>query len=439
MTHIIQYEEIDENFPVPGKLNDTQTFRDNFRSIKEGLKKTNDELTYFHNITVSNETSNDLQGNILENVVLDNVRCRTAKFENISDNFHVDFLNGHYQTIHITNDTQLKFLNFPRSGENGKITLEVYNTFELPVELSFSPIGSGVGIIKKSLYFPKNVILGDDPVVFEVWIQGSTLYLNWIALFTENPSDYREPFPTICNVSYKTTIEYDNINNQSIYHFNGKPIRDKGGIPLNFEFRFDRVYQFDISDPSNKLALLSFSTSPDTSVPSSITPYTDNIIQRGEPGTPGAHVQIKITDDTPDTLYIYGHRSTPSGLNTNKLGGEVPIRIKKPLTHTGFDYMVPTVGNYEPIDLTSSTTYFVSTDDPNHDTNILSLQDGYEGQVKNLVFYQKNRFPLAVYAYNVGWQTTEKKMIFNDTGNSCILQFLGGKWFCIGNNGVVFE
>ncbi len=45
MTSAINYAAINENFPVAGQDNDTQTFRDNFDSIKTALSTAKTEIT----------------------------------------------------------------------------------------------------------------------------------------------------------------------------------------------------------------------------------------------------------------------------------------------------------------------------------------------------------------------------------------------------------
>jgi hypothetical protein len=62
----------------------------------------------------------------------------------------------------------------------------------------------------------------------------------------------------------------------------------------------------------------------------------------------------------------------------------------------------------------------------------------YNGQTKTFVMYGTG-YSMVMTVLNPGWKTTGTGTITFDTiGDSCIMQFINGKWFCIGHNGAVF-
>jgi hypothetical protein len=67
-----------------------------------------------------------------------------------------------------------------------------------------------------------------------------------------------------------------------------------------------------------------------------------------------------------------------------------------------------------------------------------TLAAGDEGQIKTFMM-QADGGDMVITVTNAGWKTSGTGTItFDAIGDSCILQYISSKWFCIGNNGVVF-
>lgn len=67
-----------------------------------------------------------------------------------------------------------------------------------------------------------------------------------------------------------------------------------------------------------------------------------------------------------------------------------------------------------------------------------TLAAGTEGQIKTFMMYADTG-DMVITVTNAGWKTSGTGTATFDTiGDSCTLQYTNGKWFCIGNNGVVF-
>jgi hypothetical protein len=64
-----------------------------------------------------------------------------------------------------------------------------------------------------------------------------------------------------------------------------------------------------------------------------------------------------------------------------------------------------------------------------------TLAAGVEGQIKTFAMVQQSG-NMVITVTNAGWGGTT--ITFNATGEGCILQYINGKWFCIGNNGATF-
>jgi hypothetical protein len=86
------------------------------------------------------------------------------------------------------------------------------------------------------------------------------------------------------------------------------------------------------------------------------------------------------------------------------------------------------------VSLNTSVSYFVTSG-----VESCSLADGTEGQTKTLVMKSASG-TMSVSVASAGWKTSGSgTIVFNTTGDCCILQFVQGKWYVIGNNSCVVE
>jgi len=65
-----------------------------------------------------------------------------------------------------------------------------------------------------------------------------------------------------------------------------------------------------------------------------------------------------------------------------------------------------------------------------------TLAAGVNGQIKTFAMYLASG-NMVITVTNPGWGGAGT-MTFTTTGQACTLQYINGKWFCIGNNGVAF-
>jgi hypothetical protein len=191
----INYLSINENYPVAGQDNDTQTLRDNFDTIKTSLRVAGEEITDLQENGARTDDDNNFGLNIISNAVFENVRDQ--KYDAgapVTVNSTIDFLNGAYQIYRIGANISIDFLNFPGdpvlTAEPvpvgvGKVTLELSGgTEESVVTVGFST-SSGT-VIKKDPNFPSVLELDSttDPVIIEVWRHSQeTIYMRYVGKF----------------------------------------------------------------------------------------------------------------------------------------------------------------------------------------------------------------------------------------------------------------
>jgi hypothetical protein len=183
---------------------------------------------------------------------------------------------------------------------------------------------------------------------------------------------------------YEVSVADNGSGTQTVFHLkvagsmgNAVPLVSNTGATFGLDFVPGYTYKFDLSDSSNALVPLKFSTTPDTSVPASITPYTTGVTNStGLAGNAGAYVQITITNDTPSPLYLYADDSD-TVIDTSLIGGALPITVVSP-TFTGSEDLASAGA----ASLTKTVSYFTTGASPETAT----LAAGSVGQIKTSVW-----------------------------------------------------
>jgi hypothetical protein len=85
------------------------------------------------------------------------------------------------------------------------------------------------------------------------------------------------------------------------------------------------------------------------------------------------------------------------------------------------------------ISLATTASYFSTAT-----AETATLAAGTEGQIKTLMMVADGG-DMAVTITNAGWKASGTGIAtFANIGEACTLQYVNDKWFCIGNNGVIF-
>lgn len=91
------------------------------------------------------------------------------------------------------------------------------------------------------------------------------------------------------------------------------------------------------------------------------------------------------------------------------------------------------LGNGAAVNLTITTSLFTTTA-----SETATMAAGVEGQIKTLAM-QGDGGDMVITVTNAGWKSSGTGTITFDTiGDACTMQYISGKWFCVGNNGCVF-
>jgi hypothetical protein len=193
LTSLINFAAINENFPVAGQDNDTQTFRDNFDTIKTNFSSAKTEITDLQDNAARTDSDNDFLYNVVGSLTLQDAYLRKKDYGAaiVAGPQDVSFKQAMYHVIKFGADISLSFSEFPTGavddtgiGQVGKATLELYGDGTTRT-ITFTT--SGATVLKKSPGFPGSVTVtsATNPVIIEVWQHSDTvIFLNYLGLYS---------------------------------------------------------------------------------------------------------------------------------------------------------------------------------------------------------------------------------------------------------------
>jgi hypothetical protein len=122
---------------------------------------------------------------------------------------------------------------------------------------------------------------------------------------------------------------------------------------------------------------------------------------------------------------VYGFRFTTSNGGTTVTITETNKEIQP------FNASAELLNDTSAASLAITTGYFSTVA-----SSTATLAAGTNGQIKTFVMYSYGG-DMVITVANAGWKTSGSGTItFNAIGDACTLQYVNGKWFCIGNNSV---
>jgi hypothetical protein len=320
MASIIDISGIDQLYPRAGQNNDSQGFRNNFVAIASGLTTAKSEITELQANTFRTDAENDFGGSLIVDSNM-KIVTKVAYSGSIDDStFNISFNNGHYQSFVVAQtlpECTISLTDWPVTGRHASMRIELRSNSNVNILFENS-----AGTLKLDYNWPKKILLRPEPVVLEFYttdggatVWGRYLYRSYDS--TNHPFTNQEGSELVI---FNVSIADDGSGIQETFFLNDQLLNETPELYFTPGTR----YRFILEDASNKIAPLRFSTTPDTAVPASITPYTQNVTIDGNAGEPNAYIEIEITPDTELPLYLYAEEQ-PNGLDTSKIGQELSI------------------------------------------------------------------------------------------------------------------
>ncbi|NBR61024.1 MAG: hypothetical protein EBT86_05120 [Actinobacteria bacterium] len=132
----INTTDIDESFPVQGKDNNSQGFRSNFSVIKNALNVAKTEITVLENDTVKNNTDNNINGKIIENLILNNTSYLYKDRGIPTDQLILlNVTEAAVYKVRCIGNTTIRFTNWPQTVSN----INKFHHLKLIIQFKLSP------------------------------------------------------------------------------------------------------------------------------------------------------------------------------------------------------------------------------------------------------------------------------------------------------------
>jgi len=139
----INYISIDDTYPLAGRDNDSQGFRDNFNYIKTNFQTAKSEIEDLLANTARTDQATDFNKSEISRANFKNCTEQVNSEITVSSSASVDFSLGGYQFFKaISNNITLSLINLPSSGTAGKVRVHLTGN-NVQNMVSFSVSGGG--------------------------------------------------------------------------------------------------------------------------------------------------------------------------------------------------------------------------------------------------------------------------------------------------------
>lgn len=189
MTSNIVSNTIDAEYPVAGRDNNTQGFRDNFQIIKDGLGTAAGEITSLQESTAKLDEDNNFNGSQIGSaLLLDTRQVTSINGAPLTAGVEIDTALAHYHRYVIGADVQLTVSGWP-TDSYAEIILELVGQgLEEDAVVRTVTLNTGATSFKKKTDFPATISVDEgttDSHVIKLWSYngGATVFADYIGKF----------------------------------------------------------------------------------------------------------------------------------------------------------------------------------------------------------------------------------------------------------------
>jgi hypothetical protein len=184
MASNINYTSIDETYPIAGRDNDSQGFRDNFGVIKNSFESAKGEIEDLQLNAARLDVPNDFNGNNLLNANFSNCSEDILDETSVNSTTLVDYAAGSYQAFQVTGDMQFTLANFPTSGKLGRMRIQLRGD-DLSHTVTFGISGAGSFLKSTEASGLISVVSSSTYKIYEFWTYNgaNTVFMDYVGSF----------------------------------------------------------------------------------------------------------------------------------------------------------------------------------------------------------------------------------------------------------------
>jgi hypothetical protein len=184
MASNINFNSIDETYPIAGKDNDSQGFRDNFGYIKNSLESAKSEIEDLQLNTATTNDDNDFNFQTISSAAFKNCGEKLHDGTTVSINTSILFTDGSVQIFNVTADLTFTLSGFPASANATTGKMRIHLTGNGTHNVTFNV---NAGSIKKNSGVTNPIaVAGSGTKIYDFWSYdgGSTVFMDYVGNFT---------------------------------------------------------------------------------------------------------------------------------------------------------------------------------------------------------------------------------------------------------------
>lgn len=185
MASNINSVSIDENFPVAGRDNDSQGFRDNFSVIKNSFASAKSEIEDLQFNSARKDGANNFNNNNIVNANFIDCSEELVDGASVNATTTINYQDGPYHIYQLTSNVLFNLTGFPDTGKVGR--MRVHLTSDDTNRIATFAV-SGGGTLKSDASVPGTITVdsANDPLIFEFWTynNGDTVFMTYLGQFT---------------------------------------------------------------------------------------------------------------------------------------------------------------------------------------------------------------------------------------------------------------
>lgn len=184
MASNINYASIDETYPIAGKDNDSQGFRDNFGYVKNSLESAKSEIEDLQLNTAKTNADNSFNFQTISAAAFKDCGEKLHDGTTVNINTSILYTDGSVQIFNVTADLTFTLSGFPASANATTGKMRIHLTGDDTYNVTFNV---NAGSLKKNTGVTNPIaVAASGTKIYDFWSYdgGSTVFMDYVGNFT---------------------------------------------------------------------------------------------------------------------------------------------------------------------------------------------------------------------------------------------------------------